>query len=231
MKIIFFLRFFAFCFLLFALFYLSQNNFFKIKKISCQTQYGPCSQRDDELIASFLGKNFFFLANSQVESTLLQNPTTNKVFVQKVFPDTLEIKLEKRKLLVSISKEEFLSRGVFLLAGDGVISEFVKNSSLPLLVIPQGSEDLSVGMEVEEKIQKAAMALSLLYSSQKVARATFVDNFLSFELPGGVLVYFPLEKDTDALIGALQLLVTRSRIEGNLPKTIDLRYSNPVLKY
>lgn len=226
-----FLRILIVSLLIFSIGYLGQIGFFKIKNVSCQTQYGPCSQKDEELIASFRDKNFFLLSNTRVENTLLQNSVNNKVFIQKVFPNTLKINIEKRKPFISIGQEELLSRGVFILDKDGVISEFVKNSSLPLLVIPPGTRDMGVGVRVGEKIQKAAIALSSLYISQKVTKANLADDFLSFELPDGINVYFPLDRDPDALIGALQLIVSGSRIEGSLPKSIDLRYSNPVIKY
>lgn len=211
--------------------FLVRHKVFLVDEVRCRTQYGPCSQGDENTLNSLKGKNLFLLSADKTVENLKQSFANKDVLLQKIFPKTVEIFIEKRKPLVALAQEDVGDRGFFLIDKDGVVIEFVKDSWLPLVVVERKEENLSVGSTVREEIKKAASVLYLLYNAQKVARLALKDDFFIAYLPEGGEVYFPPDKDTESLVGALQLIVTRSKIEGNLPKSIDLRYSNPVLRY
>jgi hypothetical protein len=55
---------------------------------------------------------------------------------------------------------------------------------------------------------------------------------LLVELPGQIRVIFPLEGDSDILLGGLRLIYSKIKEDGNLAgySQIDMRYKNPVLR-
>lgn len=207
-----------------------RTSFVAVKNIDCKTQYGPCSEFDNKALDILLGKNLFFLSAEKIKKELLRNPTTEDVSVQKVFPNKVEIIVKQRKPNIVIAQEGFEERGVFVVNREGVILEFAKNSPLPTLVITQRDEDWAVGAKVNDKVIQASNILTLLHQAQRANRAKLENNYIVVNIEESN-VYFPLDKEADVLVGALQLLMSRSRIEGRLPKVVDLRYSNPVLKY
>lgn len=215
----------------FLIFVLVKGNLFSIEKIDCKTQYGPCSERDIETLETFQGKNLFLLPQTDVRKSLGENFLNRQVSMQKIFPNRLEIVIEKRKPAVALVQSPIAEMGFFLLDQDGVVVEVAKETILPVLTLPVRDENMELGKEVGQEIKKAAKILSLVYGLRKTKETRLESNFLYVKDLDGIEIFFPLNQDPEVSVGALQLIITRSRIEGSLPKTIDLRYSNPVLKY
>ena len=202
-------------------------HFFEIDNIKCKTQFGPCGEKDEERLAEFEGESFFSLSEDAVGDELKKDFRNRRVFTEKVFPNTLVVVVEKRKPIIALEEKE----GFFLLDQDGTIIDFGKDSPLPKMSINNGPDSLVVGEKVGEEEKKAADILYLTSKSQKVLDSQMADRTLTLELENEVIAYYPLDQDPQVLVGALQLIIARSRIEGRFPKSIDLRYSNPVLKY
>jgi hypothetical protein len=61
---------------------------------------------------------------------------------------------------------------------------------------------------------------------------TVQDDSLLVELPGQIRVIFPLDGDSQILLGSLRLIYSKIQNEGNPEKysQIDLRFKNPVLR-
>lgn len=47
----------------------------------------------------------------------------------------------------------------------------------------------------------------------------------------GITVLFNFREDLTAQVVSLQLILSRAKIEGRLPRSIDLRFSKPVVSY
>lgn len=206
------------------------SGLFAIKNISCKTQYGPCVGNNEETLKEFYGKNLFLLNSNKVrrkEESIFSN---RRVFVQKVFPNTLSVVIEKRKPLAGVSVG-IDKKGVFLVDSDGKVIGFSNISELPTVVIDQTNWKTAVGQEVADDTLKALQILNLLYKSQSMSSAHIEGNTLVVDLTSGSRVYLPQDRDPQVLVGALQLILVRSKIDDKIPKTIDLRYSNPVLRY
>ena len=152
-----------------------------------------------------------------------------KVVVQRVFPETLVLILDKRKSMVAL--KVLNSESLLLLDKDGVVLEFVENSSLPTITVQEQILGLSIGQKLENKFTNAAMVFYLTYKTQGIKGSVLAQKTLRFELSDGPVVLYSLDKDPQTSVGALQLILSRSRIEGKLPKIIDLQYSKPVVRY
>ena len=211
---------------------LLKSSISTIESIRCKTQYGPCDETDEGKLKEFYGQNLFLLGSRRIESRMKEDFQNRSVSVQKVFPKELVVILDKRKPIVALKKES-LEDGVFLLDRDRVVISFTVKSSLPTLILWKDA-NLVVGEMVEEKIGQAAELLFITSRTQQGNVGEYKnqkDDFFTVLLPNNVKVYYPLERDTEVLIGALQLILTRSRIDGKMPTLIDLQYSNPVLRY
>jgi hypothetical protein len=66
----------------------------------------------------------------------------------------------------------------------------------------------------------------------QVGQSSIQDGSLLVELPGQIRVIFPLEGDSEILLGSLRLIYSKVREDGNLAgySQIDLRFTNPVLR-
>lgn len=211
-------------------FFLLKSQLFSVDKVICKTQYGPCSREDEERASLIRGENLFLTSPQKIKNSLKNNFSNKEISVQKIFPKTIEIIIEKRKAVLGATPKNLLDRGVFLLDRDGVILELARETSLPVIILDQ-DPGLVVGGEVDKDVKKAVAIMTLVYTAEKAGSAELNRDSLILFLEDGTNVYFPLDKDPDILVGALQLIIARSKIEGRLPRSIDLRYSNPVLKY
>lgn len=216
--------------LLLALFGLVvRGGLFDIKSIDCKSQFGPCDQKEEEKLNVFLDKNLFTVGKKDVNQALAGNFMNKAVNIQRVFPNRLVVNIKKRKALVAI-KIKGWDEGMFLLDKEGVVVDFVKSSGLPSVILNNG-DGLIVGKKSEPNLDQVVKILYTAYKAEGIKIAQLEDGKLSLITKEGVEAIFPLDGDFQVLVGALQLILSRSRIDGKLPKTIDLRYSNPVLRY
>lgn len=204
-----------------------------IKHYSCKTQYGrTCDEKDQELLKKYVGSNFFTTNPSAIENDLDTNFINERVSVQKVIPARINAFIIKRKPIVAakvVGKESSL--GYFSIDKEGHVLSFVSDSSLGILKFKQEEHKLVVGSKTNDKFKQAA---GILYQNLRTfgAKSALVEgNNLKVELPENIIVNYSLDKDPSLLGASLQLILIRSRIDGKLPKTIDLRYKNPILTY
>lgn len=222
---------FFFLVLLFSLLVLvaARGEFFIVEDIDCKTQYGPCTALDVDTLQKYEGKDIFFLSQDLLKSELLRDVMNRKVVVQKSFPRKLLVRIEKRKPVIALSNA--VDKKQILTDIDGVLVDFSESTYLPILVVRQDTQGLYIGGSVPQIWKKVIRTYFLVYKSFGTKEAVFENGVLSTKLENDILVIFPFDKDPQVLVGALQLIVTRSRIDGKLPKVIDLRYIKPVLTY
>lgn len=210
------------------IFVIYKSNLFSIEEVDCKTQYGPCLQEDIAKVQKHIGKNIFFLSKDKVKEVLSQDTMNRKVVVQKNFPWELKVRIEKRKPIVAITNQQQLL--YFLVDRDAIMLEPVEKTFLPTLLVRKKAE-YHVGDYLGEDVKNAVQILYLTTKNEVINSTILENKSITFELDQGLLVIFPLSKDPQVLVGALQLILSRSRIEGKLPKVIDLRYIKPVLTY
>ncbi|MBI2590607.1 MAG: hypothetical protein HYW33_01870 [Candidatus Blackburnbacteria bacterium] len=223
------------CFLFFVSFLarFPLANFVTVDNIVCKTQYGPCDQQDLELASRFIGKNLFLVTSAEVGEMLSGSFKNNKVFVSKYFPDTLSLVIEKRKGFVAVSKPD-VGSGFFLVSSDGTALSYEESSALPKLVLSEEVAMPVVGGKVDQDLINAGKTLSLLRLGQNVSTADFSKEGLAVSInwdSSSISVTFPANGDPELLTGALQLILSQAKMDGKIPKVIDLRYKNPVLRY
>lgn len=198
----------------------------KVGAVHCKTQYGPCTQDEEKGLDDLVGQDFLQLDTVSVGTKVSESDfRIRRALVEKVFPNSLTIILEKRKAAISIAS----ANGVFLVDSEGMVIAFAKTATLPILYGVKSA--LVVGERVSPEIEASAKIIFLVNRAQGANTAYLEDGSLRVSLPNDISAQFSLDSDLRARVGALQLILSRIRMDGKLPKTIDLRYSKPILKY
>lgn len=208
-----------------------KSDFWQIKRIDCRFSGDPCwPNLWAELMNKTLGKNILFLSPSKLALEIKQShPEFSQVEISKHLPHNLLFEIEARKVVVAIGKEG----GDFYLADkEGILLKKVKETSdLPRVLINN-----ELGQNIGEKIEEEMVLkeILLLHQSQlrllqpKSAQATS-ERVIEIRLKDDLQVLFSVQKDIDVQLDSLQFILERTKIEGEKPKRIDLRFDKPVI--
>lgn len=206
----------------------------RVAGVYCKTQYGPCTQEEEKRLENLVGQDFLRLDTVLVATKISESDfRIRRALVEKVFPNSLNVILEKRKAIVGIAVEN----GVFLIDGEGMVIALEKTGTLPVLYGLKS--DMVVGERASQEVVNAARILSLVnkaqgantaYLERDSVRVILANDISSYDEVSS-FAYFSLDSDVESRVGALQLILSHIRMDEKLPKTIDLRYSKPVLRY
>ena len=201
-----------------ALLYFVLRNI-KVQKITCESQYGKCST--DILVGiSKLQNTNIFNARSGVYKLLKDSPIINNYSVNFIPPLNLAIYvLEKKPIVAFVLKDGSFAE----VDKEGNVIGNVRQTTLPKIT--------SIELSNEQRMY-AANLISKLYLFYKVNSAKITQDGIEVGGINGKSVIFPLSGDSDVLLGALNLIISRlpSVKEASTIGTIDLRFKNPVLR-
>lgn len=209
----------AFTFLAF-IFFVSIPYWFKINKVVCQTQYGSCAQ---EIKAGKYKDVKKYLDNLKIDTPSITNYST-----QIKLPNTLEVNLIVQKPVYSVNQKN--TRNYIFTDRQGNILTIGESSDLPNIIISNKLQN--VGEKISSKYLFALQILSGLNLMYQIRSGEINNDSLTVELEGSINVIFPLEGNSDTLLGSIGLIYEKIKngYEGKYYKQIDLRYKNPVLK-
>lgn len=199
-----------------------------IKKIDCQCQLGGCPPELSNSFTYLLGSDYKY-TKAQIEKNLENNFTVKDFLVQYKIPSTVNI-----DLVVKTPKNAIRSGNYFyLIADDFQVLSVGENSNLPTLQMKNVQLNPGDYLDNEGKFMLEILnKASFLF---EVVEAKKQSDSLTLIVKDTPIIYFPLEGDTDVLIGALRLIYSRLNEENkgirmeNI-REIDLRYKNPVIR-
>jgi cell division septal protein FtsQ len=207
-------------------FFMALPRYMRISRISCSSQFGPCSLHVKEAMAKIEKANLsLFEAKKELKTVLSSDVLVTDFSFQFKLPKTLQVNLLERKPKFALKKRG--SQAFALVDSQGVVVSYQNNSALPVLIVSDAPPN--VGEVVSGKTLFALEILSDIFSLYQVKSGNLEDESLVIELKGGLRVIFPLEADRKVLLGSLRLILGRLNEESNV-STIDLRYKNPILK-
>lgn len=181
-----------------------------------------------EYDANKLGDNLLFLPVDRIKKLLLTTyPVIQTLEIIKKFPDTLIISLSLYKPLAIFSG----TNGNKLLTETGLVIGNAREEDFNLYpVIHDYPTSLFDGVIYTEPFILSVLAMIHEFSlSAKTDIYVMPGDSYSLILDN-VEVVFPSTKEVVYLKRTLQGLLQGFRIKGTLPKQIDLRYDNPVIK-
>jgi cell division septal protein FtsQ len=172
----------------------------------------------------------FPLPQKEVDKQLTDFPQVKSARLYRRLPSTLVVGIILHKPLGTIGSQVL---GVKAIADtEGEVFQMQVNDQLPQLLVPNGSDTPKPGQKLSPPQLRALHILSTISkitSSRVLGRQD--RSRLEIALSDATLVvvdldYLPSNWDT-----TLHLILDRSKIQSKVPKTIDLRFSSPILKY
>ncbi len=243
-----------------AAFYLLTASVFVVKSLEIKVE-GDCVSRDKVRgVVQILGRNIFSVDKGDVETSIKKKFVCVKsVGLKKGLPDKVQLEVFNRVAVAQIltfpKKEasssailsEFLqvkasgsaeaSRSAqvnpdkqYLVDEEGIVFSEGINPGVPTLQIWE--EGLKLGEKLQQGVVTGALEilkqLSVLGLPTNDAKI-YSDKILLVDTKPKVI--FDLSVDKEKQLGALQLILTRAKIESREMEFVDLRFENPVVKY
>jgi hypothetical protein len=200
--------------------------FIKVE-VGCRSQYGECSDQIKEKLNAFNGKSLVS-ARRGVRKTLKADFLVSDFSIQFKLPNTLQVELLVKKPVFSFKDSQ--TGSLALVDRDGQVLSLATESVLPVVISAENLPGIGEYLNVTGLFAlKLAMGVYQMYD---VRTSIIQDGSLLVELPGQIRVIFPLEGDSDILLGGLRLIYSKIKEDGNLAgySQIDMRYKNPVLR-
>lgn len=213
----------------FLLFYfLLKSDFFAIRYVECKAGEKICTPETEKSFLTLIGQNIWTI-NIDKEQERIKNSSFvfNEVEISKVWPNKLKLDIFLRK---PVGRVSFDKKDYFVFSDDGMIisrqEEF--DRVLPLVIVYE-KFPLNLGVQANELAGAAGLFTALtVYGINGSGYNLHEDGYLSIRLPDQSEVIFSLEKDMEKQVASLQLILSRSKIEGKPFSKLDLRFDKPV---
>ena len=204
-----------------------------VKEIDCQLNQIICpGEIWMELMSLTIGKNIVFFPTKDLASQIKEShPLLKEVKIKKSLPNRLSFELKKREPQAVLKSPQ--QEGFWVVDEEGCLLEKANQTELPVVLVEQ-SINLNVGEKVVEKETVWAVNLfkdlKLHLLTPKTAKIVSPRQ-IEVELSDGLLVIFSSLKEVNFQLDSLQLIFSRSKIEGRSLKQVDLRFEKPVVIY
>jgi hypothetical protein len=199
--------------------------FIKVK-IECKSQFGECPAEVNSKLITLNSKRLFF-ADRAARKDLKENFLISDFSIQFKLPNIMLINVIAKKPYFALKDASFGE--IELIDQKGTVLALADSSGLPTVIT---SEPLGkVGESVNTRDLFALNLISGVNEMYQIGYGTITNDALVVDIPPGVRVIFPLEGDSEVLLGSLRLIyakVTTSYL--GIYSQIDMRYKNPVLR-
>lgn len=203
---------------------ITEASFFKVSKVSVTGDRG--NLLTESLTKDILGQNIIFLPEEKIEEVALQNLLLEKVSFKRIFPGEVVAELSWREPILVWQS----SSGRFLLDKVGVA--YATASAEPLPQVSEPNSNFSLGQKVaEDKLSLVEDVLRAVEGKFTVLTVAISGRDATIQLSGNIQVILNTEANLNQAISALQLITTQAKIEGRLPRVVDLRFPKPVVTY
>jgi cell division septal protein FtsQ len=204
----------------------------KIKNIICKNDSGDCSQR---LIDEISGAKDLSLVNSQkfLGDLLAKDIYIKNFRIHFTLPANLLVTVSERKALIALQNKS--DSQIAEVSNEGFVLNIVDATKLRKVII--SFQLPPIGTQLDTKINFALNLVERLSDSYKIGSSQILENYLDVELDRGISVLFPLEGDSNLLLGSFVVIYGQlnnnpasSKIDISNIKYIDLRFDKPVLR-
>jgi len=220
-----------------------RTDIFLLKKIHLEDEISPSLKgKLQKLIQDKVeGESIFFLSLEELKKEVLTNfPEVKDIFIKKTLPNQLLIKIVERKPVAILQTTKLATasgtfpKNYFLVDNEGfVFAKTATFSGLPLLYLPD-EEKLFVGKKINQKgVKTAGKIITLLEEKGISVEKVFLPSPGKIEvlLKEKIKTIFTSQKDPSLQVTSLQIILSSLRMEGKVPKEVDLRFERPVVKF
>jgi cell division septal protein FtsQ len=155
--------------------------------------------------------------------------TVKAVSIEKKFPDRLLIRVSVRQPLAVIEDK---NKAKFLVDQEGLLFRPAAGESLPVIKL---SEDFEGAVGVKLAIDEAGIfsylqALDLVSKKGLETKAIYLrSETIELQL-AKTIVWLSADRAIDQQLELLTQILQRLKLGGRTPKSVDLRFSRPVVK-
>lgn len=183
---------------------------------------------------STYNQHMFFLDGDKIADSLKStNPPVMNVRVDKIYPDTLLLKITLYRPAIYLSADT----GFLQLSSDGRVLQRMKDGELSDLPVLHYYEKISYDSTQPGAYLSMKDILMAIYFSEKTKelgmRVNTIDidgvDMIGLNLDGKVIL-FSSEKDKELQVYQMEQIVHQFRIEGKNFTKMDLRFNQPILE-
>lgn len=210
-----------------------QGSYFNLKKIDCQIENKECSDEEKIIFADLLGENIFLARVDNFEQKVLADSWQfESVEIEKKLPDRILIKLKTRQPFFNLTFDE---KNWWLIDDQGFVLQGRNNSASDLpQVFYTSTIDLKVGQKLEQLVLDSVILMLKQLKEEKLIsyqKILVQDNLISLTTSENMVASFSAQKNMQLQVDSLLFILRLSKIEGKLPKFLDLRYDKPVVRF
>lgn len=209
------------------------TSLLNLKKISCQLDYEPCS--NPSLLAElnkFIGVNLLTLDETELKSRLLSGEfTLREVGLSRQFPASLEVTLLSTYPVVAIQAKDNLYQWLTLDERFRIIKVSSVDPNVPTVTV-DSVPPAQLGGTLTDPVIKETLTLALEITRELISIKSIYltsDTTVMLTLSSGLTAILTTTKDQLTQLKTLESLLASPEIVSKY-KTIDVRYSQPVLK-
>ncbi|HUV46764.1 MAG TPA: FtsQ-type POTRA domain-containing protein [Candidatus Bathyarchaeia archaeon] len=214
--------------------YFFTGDYFKISQIDCEKEKSSCSDKEKTFLVDFLGENIFlFDTKRKIDEIKVKLPYVKTVDIQKHLPHKISIRLvfrqESALLGLNETKWYLIDEESFVLA-----EVEKKGESLPEIIFMNSNLEPQVGRKLSNPEVSACLLVIKLCQDNfiLVKKLTYLPEMsITLDLADDIYATLSAKKEITSQVDSLQFVLRQSKIEGKLPKKIDLRFSKPVAIY
>jgi hypothetical protein len=197
------------------------GQIFIIKHIECSYSGQSCPQSVLDLLLPLANKSLLFTP----DAALTNHPLVKSFQITKRFPSTLTVSIQAR---IPVAVANAGSEHV-LVDEQGVAISFADSQELPHITIEKLPQ---LGESAGSRFQSA---LAILTQPELVnlhpIQSRLVGTLLTINPNSPPTIMIDISAPQKNWQYTLQSVINRSRINGNSPRTIDLRYQSPIVTY
>lgn len=201
-----------------------------VSSVVCKTTSGECPQGVTDNFSGIVGQPLFG-SKAKLVQRLEQDALVNAFSISYKLPNSLVVDVDLRKASYALWATGY--KDAAIVDRSGVVLGYSNSPGLPTIVVE--STTPPVGEVVPESMRKASYIYAKVALLHPISGAVLSQDYLAIQLADSYQVIFPLDSDTDVVVGSLALLLARlnspvQEFTIDSVSTIDLRFNNPVLK-
>jgi hypothetical protein len=204
----------------------------KVNKIVCVSQYGACQKDLEDMIRKGEKKSYYQALKIVKEGLQKELLVKDYSFYYK-FPGIVNVYLILDKSYFAV--RSLGSGKIYLINKNGIVVLQSDKTELPILDV---GLDFKVGENIGAGLTNGLKTYALFTRLYNTDYATLKESYFETKVKKGPLILFPLDADSESLVGAARLIIFKLNSEQQnfrMDKpvaeiVVDLRFKNPVLR-
>lgn len=203
---------------------LTEAAYFRVSRV--EVEGDPDNLVSDAIYGLASGQNIVIFPEDKIRAKITENLLISDISFEKKFPSAILAKVTFREPVMTWQSRH----GRFLVDRLGVAYKLASSESLPQ--VSAIDSEVKLGDKLSD--QEVGLSLRILEVTAgkfNVLTINFKGRDVRIQLSSGSEVIVDSSGDLVQMRETLQLILAQAKIEGRIPRQIDLRYSKPIVNY